>query len=66
MFCVGGCADTLNVTGNETFVVVAPTGSVGAALPLAEKHCESYGKVAHFNHMDGLRAVFDCETEGKR
>jgi hypothetical protein len=63
-----GCAGTsgLRVDGNETSVVIAPTGDVAQAFPLAEKHCANYGKVAHFNHMDGFRAVFDCETAGAR
>lgn len=38
----------LGVTGNDTFVIVRPTGDVAQALPLAEQHCTKYVKDAHF------------------
>jgi hypothetical protein len=25
-----------------------------------EEHCAKYGRVARFNHMERIRAVFDC------
>ena len=64
---IASCAtEGLNVTGNETSVIIAPTGDVAKAFPLAEAHCAKFGKVAHFSRMDGFRAVFDCETHGAR
>ena len=68
--CAGGAGrdpDTgLRVTGNETSVIIAPTGSEATALPLAEKHCASYGRVAHFKRMEGFRVVFDCDLKTSR
>jgi hypothetical protein len=42
--------------------VIAPISSVADATPMAEKHCSTYGRIAHFSHMDGFRAVFDCDA----
>ena len=54
--CVASCATTgLRVTGNETSVIIVLSGDVAEAFPLAETHCARFGKVAHFNHMDGAR-----------
>lgn len=68
--CAGGAGrdpDTgLRVTGNETSVIIAPTGSEATALPLAEKHCASYGRVAHFKRIEGFRVVFDCDLKTSR
>ena len=64
---LAGCASQgagLEVTGNDTFVIVRPTGDVAQALPLAEQHCAKYGKVAHFTRMEGFRVVFDCVARG--
>ena len=67
--CVSGAgvdpSTGLRVTGNETSVIIAPTGSQEAAFPLAERHCAKYRKVAHFSRMEGFRQVFDCETRGR-
>jgi hypothetical protein len=49
-----------NVVGNETYVTVSNVYNEIDALPLAETHCAKYGKVARFNHMERIRAIFDC------
>ncbi len=60
---LSGCAGHLQVTGNETSVVIAQTTDVAAALALAEPFCANYGKVAHFKRMEGFRVVFDCDPK---
>ena len=49
-----------NVVGNETYVTVSNVYNEMDALPLAEKHCAQYGKVARFKQMERIRAIFDC------
>lgn len=70
----GGCAGSLtgdsahiypglfgqNVAGNEAYVTVSNVYNEIDALPLADAHCAKYGRVARFNHMERVRAVFDC------
>jgi hypothetical protein len=48
------------VVGNETYVTVSNVWNEMDALPLAQKHCEGYGRTARFNHMERARAIFDC------
>jgi hypothetical protein len=49
-----------NVVGNETYVTVSNVYNEMDALPLAERHCAKFGKAARFNHMERIRAIFDC------
>jgi hypothetical protein len=49
-----------NVVGNETYVTVSNVYNEIDALPLAEAHCGKYGRSARFNHMERIRAIFDC------
>jgi hypothetical protein len=49
-----------NVVGNETYVTVSNVYSEIDALPLAEEHCGKFNKAARFNHMERIRAIFDC------
>jgi hypothetical protein len=49
-----------NVVGNEAYVTVSNVYNEMDALPLAEKHCGQYQKIARFNHMEGRRAIYDC------
>jgi hypothetical protein len=49
-----------NVVGNETYVTVSNVYNEIDALPLAETHCGKYGRSARFNHMERIRAIFDC------
>ena len=53
-----------NVAGNETYVTVSNVYNEIDALPLAEAHCAKFGKVARFNHMEPIRAIFDCVPRG--
>jgi hypothetical protein len=48
------------VVGNEVYVTVSNVYNEMDALPLATQHCATYGKVARFDHMEQIRAVFDC------
>ena len=68
--CVGSMAENnahiypgffgQNVVGNETYVSVSNVYNEMDALPLADKHCGQFGKVARFKHMERIRAIFDC------
>lgn len=58
--------DGSRVSGNETYVIVAPISDEAKALPIAEQHCAKYGKIPHFQRMEGFRAVFDCVERAKR
>ena len=49
-----------NVVGNETYVTVSNVYNEIDALPLAEEHCGKFNKVARFNHMERIGAIFDC------
>lgn len=49
-----------NIVGNAAYVTVSNVYNDMDALPLADRHCGKFGKVARFNHMEGQRAVFDC------
>lgn len=49
-----------SVTGNAAYVTVGNVWNESDALPLAEKHCGKYGKIARFNRMQNYRAIFDC------
>jgi len=49
-----------DVVGNETYVTVSNVWNEMDALPLADRHCRTYGKAARFNHMEGHRAIYDC------
>ena len=74
LFCLTGCAGSLagndahiypgffgqNVVGNETYVTISNVYNEMDALPLADGHCAKYGKLARFNHMERIRAIFDC------
>ena len=49
-----------NIVGNEAYVTVSNVYNEIDALPLAETHCAKYGRIARFNHMERIRAIFDC------
>jgi hypothetical protein len=49
-----------NVVGNEAYVTVSNVYNEMDALPLADKHCNQFQKIARFNHMEGRRAIYDC------
>lgn len=49
-----------NVVGNAAYVTVSNVYNEMDALPLADRHCATHGKVARFNRMEGIRAIFDC------
>lgn len=67
---VAGCASDAHiyplglfgqdVVGNEAYVTVSDVWNEMDGLPLADKHCQKYGKVARFTHMEGYRAIYDC------
>jgi hypothetical protein len=49
-----------SVTGDENAVSVFNVWSAGAAMPLAERHCQNYGKRASYERMSGITAIFSC------
>jgi hypothetical protein len=55
-----GCGGP-RLSGNETYVTVTPADDEAEALPIAQKHCGTYGRIAHFKRMEGKSAVFDCD-----
>jgi hypothetical protein len=74
MLLLSGCAGSLagndaniypgffgqNVVGNEAYVTISNVYNEIDALPLADAHCAKYNRVARFNHMERIRAIFDC------
>ncbi|WP_423415663.1 hypothetical protein RLW55_04075 [Hyphomicrobium sp. B1] len=48
------------VVGNEAYVTIFNVWNEMDALPLADQHCAKYNKVAKFNRMESVRAIFDC------
>jgi hypothetical protein len=54
------CCIGQSVSGNSAYVTVINVYNEVEALPFAEKHCAKHGKVARFNKMQGIRAIFDC------
>jgi hypothetical protein len=48
------------IVGNEAYVTIHNVYNEMDALPLAEKHCAQYSKVARFSRMQSMRAIFDC------
>ncbi len=48
------------VVGNAAYVTVSNVWNEMDALPLAERHCQTHGRVARFKGMEPYRAVFDC------
>ena len=57
---LSGCGGP-KLSGNETYVTVTPSDNEAEALPVAQKHCGTYGRIAHFKRMEGKSAVFDCD-----
>lgn len=71
---VGGCGGSLTgneahiypglfgqgIAGNEAYVTVSNVYNEVDALPLADRHCGRFGRIARFNHMEPSRAIFDC------
>jgi hypothetical protein len=59
------CCFGQNIVGNETYVTVSNVYNEMDALPLADRHCAKYDKVARFNRMESIRAVFGCVPRQK-
>ena len=57
---LSGCGSP-KLSGNETYVTITPSDNEAEALPVAQKHCGTYGRIAHFKRMEGKSAVFDCD-----
>lgn len=66
---LAGCASDANiygslvgqrVVGNESYVSISNVWNEMDALPLADRHCAKFGKVARFTHMENRRAIYDC------
>jgi hypothetical protein len=50
------------LSGNETYVTITPADDEAEALPVAQKHCGTYGRIAHFKRIEDKSAVFDCDA----
>jgi hypothetical protein len=48
------------VVGNEAYVTISNVYNEMDALPLADRHCSRFGRIARLNRMEGARAIFDC------
>ena len=57
----GGCGGP-KLSGNETYVTIIPADDEAEALPVAQKHCSTYGRIAHFKRIEDKSAVFDCDA----
>lgn len=57
---VYGSLNGQRVVGNEAYVTVSNVWNEMDALPLAEKHCGQFNRLARFTHMEGTKAIFDC------
>ena len=57
---VSVAADEYRISGNETYAIIAPIADESKTLTIAEQHCGRYGRIPHFQRMEGFRAVFDC------
>lgn len=49
-----------NVVGNKNTVMISNVWNEMDAFPIAERHCQKYGKSARFSYSQGYRAAFDC------
>jgi hypothetical protein len=52
----------LTVTGNDQQVTVVHVRNEMDGQRLADKHCKQFGKNAQFNRMEGVRAIYDCQS----
>jgi hypothetical protein len=57
-----GAQGQARMAGYETYAIVAPVDDEASATPFAEVHCAKYNRFPRFRRMDGLKAIFDCET----
>lgn len=48
------------VVGNKEGVMISNVWNELDAFPVAEKHCQQYGRSAKFKSSQGYRASFDC------
>lgn len=48
------------VTGNAAYVTVSNVWNDSHALPLADRHCAQFGRIARLNRSEGARFIFDC------
>lgn len=46
--------------GNREGVMISNVWNELDAFPVAEKHCQKYGRSAKFKSAQGYRAAFDC------
>jgi hypothetical protein len=52
----------LTVTGNDQQVTVAHVRNEMDGQRLADKHCKQFGKSAQFDRLEGVRAIYDCQS----
>lgn len=57
---VYGSAFGQRVVGNKNGVMISNVWNEMDAFPVAERHCQKYGRSARFSYSQGYRAAFDC------
>jgi hypothetical protein len=50
------------VTGNDQQVTVAHVRNEMDGQRLADRHWKQFGKSAQFNRMEGVRAIYNCQS----
>jgi hypothetical protein len=50
------------VTGNNQHVIVKHVRNEMDGQRLADRHCKQFGKSAQFNRMEGVRAIYECQS----
>jgi hypothetical protein len=50
------------VTGNDQQAIVAHVRNEMDGQRLADRHCKQFRKSAQFNRMEGVRAIYDCQS----
>lgn len=57
---VYGSAFGQRVVGNKNTVMISNVWNEMDAFPIAERHCQKYGRSARLSYSQGYRAAFDC------
>jgi putative hemolysin len=55
-----GSLNGQRIVGNEAYVTITNVWNEMDALPLAQKHCGQFGKVAKYTRREGSNSIFDC------
>jgi len=61
--CSGSTKASYRVIGNGAHFSIFDVKNETEATPMADRHCQLYGKSARLREMSGDRAVFECVSE---